>query len=310
MASTSRKAYGSTGGTDCMNLDPDSLAIAEDHPEHPEHASHVERTRLDDPDMIALIESIRANGTGEMPPIYVYMDGRTATIAEGRRRKIATSVVVAERKKARDKRSPLTLKAIITKDPVLARNIGNACRKEDPPMVLARRFVEAEQVMDPKAAAASLGLDLARANHLKRALTLAPEVQARINRLEIPIDVALRLGQTQSEQRATVKASTGEDGKIDKRKVRAAANGAPRRRVAGSLRGAVPIQKLEAAGAGMNDEFPAIALVLRVVAGQTSRARYLDPSMVPLLRAAGFELPPDAGTDDGDEENEEEEAAE
>ncbi len=228
MGSDAGKRIGATGRRDAWTIDPAVLYSPRSDPKHEEHDNWLSRTDPNDPEMAALLTSMRENGTDEGTPIIVYSDGGKTCIAAGDRRTAACLIVNRERKANRQ--PPLLLRALTTKDPVAARALENACRKEDPPLVLARRYRTNAATMGEAAAAAACGLTLAYANALVACLALPADIQAKVNAREIPPDVAARMGKAGSEKaREIVKESTGADGKVDEKKARKAAQTATKR---------------------------------------------------------------------------------
>lgn len=226
-----KERMGAVTRSDAWGIPPEKMHSPRSDPSHPEHAEWLERTSLDNPRTIALIESMRQNGTDEGPPVIVYRDGGQNVIADGDRRQAACLRVNEERRAAKSKLPQLILRTVTTRDPELARQMANACRQDDPPMLLARRFRLAIGAgMEPAAAAAANGLRLDYANALVKCLSLPADLQAKVNAGELPPDVAARAGKNGSDAaREIVAASTGEDGKVDAGKARKAAREATKR---------------------------------------------------------------------------------
>lgn len=222
------KRIGATGRRDAWITPPENLYSPRSTRLHPDHEDWLDRTDPNHPIMIALLASMREHGTDEGEPILYYIDGEQACIADGDRRLAAVTIINAERKAAGGLRAgqpPYSLRALLTKDPVVARAIGNAARMDDKPMVLARRFRGAAEMMGDGPAAAACGLNLLHARTLRRCLALPEDIQAKVNRLEIPADVAARMADAGSTAATrAVEASTDKTtGKVDPQKAKAAA---------------------------------------------------------------------------------------
>ncbi len=219
MGIAANNPYGASGGGAWSWLPPERIAdivIAEDDPEHPEHQGHKDRTSLDNPEFAQLLADIRRMrmiGMKEAKPIIVWLDGKTPTLAEGRRTICALRIVNAESKPA----DRLSVKMTITKDPELARDIGNANRASDPLMILAQRYAAAHAVDGDKgAAAARVGLPLSLANVLEKCMALPAELKRKINLREIDPEQALRLAKDGGAAAAKkVRAATKKSGKVD-----------------------------------------------------------------------------------------------
>lgn len=235
MGSEQKAKIGATTRSDLWGIPPENLYSPRSEKTHPEHEEWIERTRLDAPKMIALLESMRLNGTDEGEPVIYSRDGKSGRniIADGDRRHAACTQVNIERKAAKPRKPSLVLRAVATQDPILARQLGNACRQDDPPMVLARRYRAAVAAgMERPAAAAANGLRLDYANSLLACLALPAEVQMRVNAGELPPDVAARAGKIGAAAaleviEAAKDPSTGRVSPAKARKV-AAANHTPR----------------------------------------------------------------------------------
>ncbi len=216
---------------DAPLVDPADLVSPRANPADPEHAQWLERTDPNHPDTIKLLTSMRQLGTMEGEPVIVYCDGGVIKIADGDRRKFCADTVNAERAarfkitKDPEDESPLLLRYCTTKDPAQARALGNACRRDDPPMVLARRYARLKLTMKPTAAAAAVGLTLKEANEYLRCLELPEDQQARINARELSVDVAARAAKDNGSAavEAVIEASKDEEtGRVDPAKARAA----------------------------------------------------------------------------------------
>ncbi len=215
------------GGASTFNawkVDPGKLYSPRSEPDHPEHASWLERTDPANPEYQVLLGLMRANGTHEGQPIIVYSDGGRICVAEGDRRMACANALIAERKAAGN-RGPITLRALTTKDPVLARNLGNAGRSEDTPLALARRFRASAEALGAGVAAASMGMRLDYAQMLVKCLSLDADLQARVNRRELPPDVAVRAAKVggSAAVREVVAKATDAAGKVEPRAARRAA---------------------------------------------------------------------------------------
>ena len=225
MGSEQTKRVGATGRTDMFDIPPENLYSPRSDPTHDEHADWLARTDPTTPTMMALLDSMRLNGTDEGEPvIYTRTPAKRNEIADGDRRHAACLIVNAERKATKPKGVMLVLRCVPTKDPVLARNLGNACRQDDPPMLLARRYRAAFPSMGKPAAAASLGLRLDYAGDLLACLSLPVEIQARVNAGELPPDQARRIGKAADPVAVVAKATV--NGKVDPAKAKAAARDA------------------------------------------------------------------------------------
>lgn len=231
MGSDQAKKYGADGRMDAMRFFPQNLYSPRSDPKHPDHGDWLLRTDPADPEMLLLLASMRAHGTDEGAAVLIYSDGGRTCIAEGDRRQAACLMVNAERKTRRE--SPHRLRALTCADPILARALGNACRRGDPPMVIARRLRANMGALatDPDrpetglpAAAAACGVTLRDARMMIRCLTLTPEIQAKVGAREdgIPLDVAAQMAKDGSEAAAAVvDAAKNPDGKgINRTKVR------------------------------------------------------------------------------------------
>lgn len=233
MGSDVGKRLGAVGRTDAWRMLPEDMFSPRSNPKHPDHADWLSRTDPRDPEMVLLLDSMREHGTDEGQPVLVYSDGGKTCICEGDRRQASLLIVNAERKAKRKK--PLTLRALTAADPVLARALGNACRKGDRPMVLARRLRSNMGAMatdgdKPEsglpAAAAACGVSLRDARLLIRCLALPPEIQARVGAADdgIPFDVAATMASAGSEKAMEAVSLVALDGKgkATKAKIKAA----------------------------------------------------------------------------------------
>lgn len=210
MGSDVGKKIGAVGRVDGWSLPPEKIRIAQEDPKHPHHDYHMARVALDNPEFQALLSSIRTLGWETGSICFYYRDppgAEEATAATAKRRVTAARIVNREWKKSKDPRYPIVVPVIRTDDPIMAENIENSVAKAaDPPLVLARRFLAASKTMGEASAAASIGLELAQAHNLVKALSLPEELQAQINARELPVDVALRTGRNgQAQARAILK---------------------------------------------------------------------------------------------------------
>jgi len=183
---------------DGIRKDPDAITIAEDDPKHPHYARHAVRREISP----KLVKSIKRKGV--IVPVAIYIDGDTCTAAAGRRRirhaRVANRELIAEGKK------PITVRCVVVTDPADARRMENRFRLNESPMADARDLADLiGQGSSEDEAAAELGITKKRAEQLLLLLRLDPQLQAKVDAKEIPVDVALRLGKKpQAVQRATV----------------------------------------------------------------------------------------------------------
>jgi hypothetical protein len=107
----------------------------------------------------------------------------------------------------------------------------NANRKDDPPLVKARRYVELREEIGATQAAALLAMRLDYANALAVCLTLPADIRAKVNIGELPPDVAARQAKNGGSAAVAkvVDAAKGEGGKVDPVRARAAAKDMPKR---------------------------------------------------------------------------------
>lgn len=239
MSSKQRQELQSEGGGDAFRPPVHLIRIAEEDPSHPEHEAHMARVSLNDPENMALLESMRLIGWPTGSIVYIYKDGDGYNAADARRRLTFAHIVDAEWKKAKDKRYPMRCHAVMTDDPDTARDIANAHRKEDPPLVRARRYVEKRaeygwpNIKDAAArAAACVGLRLDYANALAACLSLPADQRAKVNNGELPPDVAARAAKKGGAAAVETIVQTATDpasGKVDGRKAKAAAREMPKR---------------------------------------------------------------------------------
>lgn len=220
-----RETLESTGRSEVHGTPLRKLYIAEDDPNHPNHHEHVARTRIDDPDMIVLLESFRAFGWIISRPAPAYLDGARYCMSDGRRALVAARVVEAEWRAARpkDKRlvhGDMLARIFVDRDPALTESVANSMRKGDPPLVIARRFVQFRETTGAAKAAAAVGLSLADANNLAAVLANPnAELQKAVNERRVPSDVAARAAKKGSAAvQGVIAKSRDADGKIDGKK--------------------------------------------------------------------------------------------
>jgi hypothetical protein len=230
MASDTGKAIGSVTRGDFWGLPPEKIKIAQEDPSHPAHKWHMARVNLANPAFVALLEAIRVVGWQTGSACFAFVDkdeegNKTAVAATAKRRVTAARIVNEEWKRANDPRYPIVVPLVLTKDPVMAENIENSLRVEDPPLVRARRFLASVDVLGEQAAAASNGFTLKDAHAAVELLKADPELQGAINRLEIPLDTATRISKQGRAKalEALGEATEPETGKIDKKKIKKAA---------------------------------------------------------------------------------------
>lgn len=231
MSSNTRKLLKSEGGGEYYQPPAEEIVIAEEDPTHPHHHEHMARMRPDDPDNIALCESLREFGWLPSKTIPVYRDGDHYTVSDGRRSLTMTRIVNAERKAAKDRREPIRPRVVLDTDPALTTTIANEMRKGDPPMVRARRFVELRGTLGTNKAAAALGLSVRDAQALAEILgTPNAELHAAVNAAVIPIDTAARAAKKGGATvRAVIAKAKSPSGKIDAKVAEAASKEGPRR---------------------------------------------------------------------------------
>lgn len=229
MSKTQRDALGSEGSGECFRPDPARLHIAEDDPKHPNHAAHALRVAEDDPENVALYESMLLNGWARGSVIAIYSDGGRYVVAAGRRRLTVLRRVNVELKRLR--KPPIRPYAVITDDPAVTEAAENANRKDDPPLVKARRYVELREEMAAARAAALLGMRLDYANALALCLSLPADIRAKVNSGEMPPDVAARVAKKEGSNGVAKIAAAAKDtnGKVDPGKARAAAKDVAKR---------------------------------------------------------------------------------
>lgn len=230
MSKTQRDALDSEGSGECFRPNPDRLHIVEDDPNHPNHHAHMLRVSADDPENIATYESLLLNGWARGSVLAIYSDGTRYVIADGRRRLTVLRRVNEELK--RQKKKPIRPYAVITDDPGKTEAALNSGRKDDPPLVKARRFVELREEIGAPAAAALLCMRLDYANALAQCLTLPADIRAKVNSGEMPPDVAARAakkGGTGAVVGIVGAATDPASGKVDPAKVKAAAKDMPKR---------------------------------------------------------------------------------
>ena len=230
MASETGKQIGAVGRTDTFLLHPEKIVIREEDPKHPDHAFHMARVNPDNPAFQKLLASMREIGWQTGSAAFCYFDGKgadkVAVAATAKRRITAARTVNAERAAA-GKTKPediLVVPVVPTSDPVMAQNIENSLREDDPPLVRARRFLAARDTMGAVRAAASVGFSLAEANQAVEMLKAEPELQKLVNEKVVPLDVGVRITKKGREAAAEqLNAARDETGKVDPKKLRAAA---------------------------------------------------------------------------------------
>lgn len=229
-----KEALQSKGGADVYAVPDHLIVIAEEDPKHANHSEHMLRVEPTDPDNVALLASLNTHGWLKSHTIAVYKDGKRFVVSNGRRGLTFTRIENARRKKDKDPRGPIRPRVVLDDDPLLTETIANSMRKDDPPMVKARRFVQLRDGgMGAQKAAAALGLSLANGNALALILSAPnPAMHAAVNSKSVAVDVALRATKAGSEAVAKVlDAATGDDGKVDGEKAKTAVKDATTARV-------------------------------------------------------------------------------
>jgi len=226
MSSGQKRALQSDGVGETFSPPADLIRIAEEDPEHPHHGEHMRRVSPDDPDMQVLLASFREFGWRKAITMSVYLDGDVYSVSEGRRRLTALRIVNAERKAAKDKRGPIRPRVVIDDNPALTTTMANSMRKDDPPLVKARRFVENSETMGASAAARAAGfLTLAEANACKAILQIPDaSLHAAVNSGAVTVDTAARAakkGQGTVRKVLTRARATG-DGRVTEKGAREA----------------------------------------------------------------------------------------
>ncbi len=225
MSSGQKNALQSLGVGETFQPPADLLRITEEDPAHPHHAEHMARVRADDPDMLALVASFREFGWRKAVTLAVYLDGDAYAVSDGRRRLTAVRIENARRKAERDKRGPIRPRVVVDDNPALTTTLANAMRKDDPPMVKARRFVENSETMGAQAAARAAGfLTIADANACAAILRVPDAaLHAAVNRGEVTVDSAARAAKKGTKAvREVLTRSRLPSGKIDSAKADAA----------------------------------------------------------------------------------------
>ncbi len=194
MSSGQKRALESDGVGETFQPPADLIRIAEEDPGHPHHAEHMARVAPTDPDMQALVASFREFGWRRSIVMSVYLDGDRYAVSDGRRRLTAVRIENARRKTERDKRGPIRPRVVVDDNPALTTTMTNSMRKDDPPMVKARRFVENSETMGASAAARAAGfLTLAEANACKAILSIPDaSLHAAVNSGAVTVDTAAR----------------------------------------------------------------------------------------------------------------------
>lgn len=226
MSSGQKRALESDGVGETFQPPADLIQIAEEDPTHPHHHEHMRRVSVDDPDMQALINSFREFGWRKAITMSVYLDGDHYSVSEGRRRLTALRIVNAERKAERPKKIPLRPRVVIDDNPALTTTMANSMRKDDPPLVKARRFIDNRESMGAQAAARAAGfLTIADANACAAILSIPDAaLHAAVNSGEVTVDTAARAAKAGGKGvRKVLERSRGADGKVDPRKAKEAA---------------------------------------------------------------------------------------
>lgn len=229
MSSGQKRALQSDGVGETFSPPADLIRIVEEDPDHPHHAEHMARVSIDDPDMQALIASMREFSWRKSITMSVYLDGDTYAVSAGRRRLTAVRIVNAERAAAKDKRGPIRPRVVVDDNPALTTTMENSMRKDDPPMVKARRFVDNSATMGAQAAARAAGfLTIAEANACAKILSVPDaSFHAAVNAGSITVDTAARAAKAGSAKvREVIAKATGSDGNVDPAKAKAAARAA------------------------------------------------------------------------------------
>lgn len=216
-----REALESKDGGDVFAPPEHKLVIAEEDPSHANHFEHVTRVALDDPDNVALLASLREHGWRRSVTMSVWKDGKGDgarwVVSNGRRRLTLLRIENARREKEHDTRGPIRPRVVLDDDPQLTEGLTNAMGKKDPPMVIARRFVQGRGSAGAQAAAAALGITLAYGNDLAKILAMPePALHAAVNARLIPVDVAARaVNGGSAKVREVIEKATGADGKVN-----------------------------------------------------------------------------------------------
>ncbi len=193
MSSKQKRDLESDGVGEVFRPPTEKLTILEESPKHPNHHEHMARVDVDNPEMAALLNSLRVHGWRKTETIAIFVDGDRYAVSNGRRRVTAVRIVNVELKRAKDPRYPLRPRVIIDDDPALTEAMANEMHATDPPMVRARRYVQLRETMGAGKAAAALGLSIKDANDLALVLSNpSAELQKAVNERRLPSDVAAR----------------------------------------------------------------------------------------------------------------------
>lgn len=293
-----REALESKDGGDVFAPPEHKLVIAEEDSNHANHFEHTARVALDDPDNVALLASLREHGWRRSVTMSVWKDGKGDgarwVVSNGRRRLTLLRIENARREKEHDTRGPIRPRVVLDDDPQLTEGLTNAMGKADPPMVIARRFVQGRGSAGAQAAAAALGITLAYGNDLAKILAMPePALHAAVNARLIPVDVAARaVNGGSAKVREVIEKATDADGKVDtKTAARATREAVPvKKRVRPHPKA---LEKLEAAltkqkvlGASMEWGF---ILAIRFTLGQDVSKDVPAPVLAAMIDAAGWD---------------------
>lgn len=284
------KNVGGRRGPDSGFISPEKVTIIEiEDRKHPKHTFYSARLSPKDPEILSLAESFRVVGWQTGSIVWLYRDGQKGAItaAAGRRRITAARIENMRRKAAKDKRGPIEIPYLMTKDPAAAEAIENAGRVDLPPMQKARDFVALQEAFgDEQQAAALLNLSLKDAHDLEWCLKLSLADQGKVNRRELTIDSGARAAKGGQKAAAeTIAASKDANGAIDPKRVKAAA-----RKVSGVRAKTLPAHVLARVEAELpiDDGAPAVRHEAEVIRGALALARgdYRAAMGVSVLRAA------------------------
>ena len=215
---------GGRRGPESGFIAPEDVAIVElEDKAHPKHGFYLARLSPTDPEIVAFAADMRVVGWATGSVAFVYRDGDKLAAATARRRITAACIENARRKADKDNRPPIEVPCLITKDPATAEAIENSGRVDVPPMQVARDFVALKDGLgDEMQAAARLRLPLHTARLLERCLSLPLDIQGKVNRHEVPVDVAARMaGAGGAKAAEAVKAATDPaTGKVDAKRAK------------------------------------------------------------------------------------------
>lgn len=218
---------GARRGPESGFIPPERVTIIEiEDRKHPKHTYYRERLSPTNPYIVALAESMRVIGWETGSIAYLCRDGDGMSVAAARCRITAARIENARRKTEKDKRGPIEVPYLITKDFATAEAIENADKQPVPPMQTARDFVALKDALgDDGQAAARLNLTLAYAHQLEALLGAPLELQGKVNRREIAVDVAARMakGGQAAAREAVASATDPTTGRVDPVKAKAAA---------------------------------------------------------------------------------------